>query len=316
VDAKTRLLGWINDHRWMTAIGVLNLMALVAALFYSDIWMLLAIQVPIGALVIGLLFVPRKHLVDRMMTSAMARFASLGVGGVLITILLIATRSILKRARRNDGDFSFLTDLSLSGIGSMLISFLVFAACLAGFAFLWRLFGVARVLAAGYLGAFAIFLLSFVTVGTMRERRERRSDERMQAMQDRLSELNGPNATHSPGMRAWTGGDPAMQNGSPMIPAGQMSGRPQGRFAGEPIGSPSQIQIVVHHELGANVDAFRDRLVAQAGISSHQRKTRGKITELIFKYDGTPDELAKMIDTGSVTEVNEDLRTIVISLDR
>ena len=49
-----RLVPLLFDHRWITAIAALNLMGALAAIGFLDILMLLAVQVPIGAMIIGL----------------------------------------------------------------------------------------------------------------------------------------------------------------------------------------------------------------------------------------------------------------------
>jgi hypothetical protein len=124
----------------------LNLLLLLLAIRFPPILLLSMLNVPVGLVIIGLLFVPRQYVVKRITEKFGAQLTSMGVGGVGLIVLVVCAKTLPRlasRAGRNPNlDFSNMGAIA----GSLVATLIVMVIGLA----LWRVMGIARVLAAGY----------------------------------------------------------------------------------------------------------------------------------------------------------------------
>jgi len=125
------------------------------------------VEMVLGAIVVGLLFVPRFHIMrglfgamgnagDLFLQSA----ATIGSGGVAVIVVL----AIVKALRRSNRSGASLDFSGLTGEGVM--AFLLIPFSLAAMVALWYLIGLMRTIAGGYLLQCS-FMLLILLVSTM-----------------------------------------------------------------------------------------------------------------------------------------------------
>ncbi|MGB7326298.1 MAG: hypothetical protein WBD31_15600 [Rubripirellula sp.] len=156
-----RMATWVNGHRWVTAIAVLNLMGLVGCVFFPPFLVVMAINIPIGLVIVGLLFVPRQYVVKRLVDSVGAQAISMGGGGGALMLLVVASK-VMRGANKinnnpNIDQTAFSTPAGLAGIVGSLVAALALAVVAV---VLWRYIGIARMMATGYC---AMLLLAIST---------------------------------------------------------------------------------------------------------------------------------------------------------
>ncbi len=153
----------MNEHRWVTAIVVLNLLALLCCIIFPPLIVIVLFSLPVAAVIVGLLFVPRQHTIKRFVGATGAQMLGAGGGGVLL-VLAISAKAILRASRRAQNN----PNMDLNNISEVLPTILGIALFGVVFIFLWRYIGVARVMAAGYCAALAVAVLMGVIGGTSR----------------------------------------------------------------------------------------------------------------------------------------------------
>ena len=159
------ILAWINSHRWMTVIVLLNLLGLFVCIFSPLLLTSLAFSVPIGLLLVILLRIPRLHIVRRtgqavaqIWETMGTQMASIGAGGLLL-IFAGASAKILRLSANNPNlDFSGFADLDK--VSGVLISLLSFFLIVALIICLWHFIGLVRISAFGYCTVFSILILA------------------------------------------------------------------------------------------------------------------------------------------------------------
>lgn len=165
-----RALRWVNQHRWVTLIAVLNLISLALAIPFPPALVLSFINLPIGLVIIGLLFAPRLHTVNRLSGACSAAFsgmgaafARVGAGGVGLIALAVIVKTVPRIAGKagNNPNLDF-SNFNLSSIGVVVGSLLAIVAVITIGLLLWKLIGIARLLAAGYCVQIAMTTLLLI----------------------------------------------------------------------------------------------------------------------------------------------------------
>lgn len=289
-------LRWIAGHRLCSAIIAINVIAMLSSIFLPQMLVVCAYQVPIGLAIAGALFLPRFHLVERVSKAIGAQMAGIGVGGVLLLILAGLAKAglrISRKASRNENlDFS---GFDLSSLGSIAMSLIITCSVIALIIFMWKRFGIVRVIASGYLLEMSLLSMLLIVGGALRSHQDaamdRRHDEAMARMQ-----------TH---MRV----PPHME--SPTMPMN----RP-GR-GGPGAASPTEIRVIVMHSIETDVEEIRSQLLERAGNPGCETKRMGRgMTEFVLQDSRAPGELAGLIDFGHVLFVNPIDRSIRVGMPR
>ncbi|TWT55001.1 hypothetical protein Pla22_26550 [Rubripirellula amarantea] len=196
---RAGFLGWLNNHRWVTAIVLLNAFALLVCIIFPPMLVIIAATMPVGAVIVGLLFVPRQHIVKRIMDKVGAQVLSMGSGGFVLLLMLAGLR--LSRARSRMQNNPNLDPEVLNNPYLLLqigLSILTFFVTVAIFITLWRYFGIARVLAAKYcLGLFAFTLMMLMGLQSQNAR-ARRMDEAVLAAERRAAQWHEESQHRTP----------------------------------------------------------------------------------------------------------------------
>jgi hypothetical protein len=158
-----RVLHWMNGHRWVTIVAGLNLIALTSCILVPPALLAVMPSMVLGLVIIGLLFIPRQHILERLAAAIGSQASSAGAGGILLIVALAVLKGF-NRIQRNDKlDFSGFADPSNLGI---IMGALVLPVCiLAVFFVLWRYIGLMRVAAAGYSLWMSLLILVIVVGG-------------------------------------------------------------------------------------------------------------------------------------------------------
>lgn len=172
--SRSRSKGSFQAGKFLKKYGLHSIVSLVAimTLVLSLIapWPFLIVgivEMVLGAIVVGLLFVPRFHIMrglfgamgnagDLFLQSA----ATIGSGGVAVIVVL----AIVKALRRSNRSGASLDFSGLTGEGVM--AFLLIPFSLAAMVALWYLIGLMRTIAGGYLLQCS-FMLLILLVSTM-----------------------------------------------------------------------------------------------------------------------------------------------------
>lgn len=139
-----------------TLVGLLSDVAFIPAVF----------MLVHGIIMLGLLLLPRFHLIDKIFSAFGNAAMGLGAGGVALVIFLAAFKIIVRVAAKSQrADGPDLSALTASAIGPLLGSLALFAAFASFYVFLWKRFGFVRVAAAGYLMVWLPFMVLTAAVG-------------------------------------------------------------------------------------------------------------------------------------------------------
>lgn len=293
-----RFGSWVSSHRLITTIVIANLVGLIFCAFFPPFLLVLAIQFPIGAVIAGCLFLPRKHLMDRLTGYYQQRVAAMGAGGIALVVVAVVAKASLKGMRRSGGEFN------PSMVMGIVTAFVVFWGVVIGFVFLWKRFGVFRVLASGYLAQFAFILLMTMLGAWTEASRRARGEAQMAEMRAEAERFH-----------AQAGMSPSNVPGSTFAGAGFP--RPPS-FGGPRGGSfttlrPNEIHISVTHTPRFNAPGAVDALLTQLQRPNHRRRSNPTHTDLIVRHFGSIDEVVKAIDFGTVDSVDGDQRIIHVT---
>ena len=153
------------------AIVLLNLVAILGCVFYRPLLWIMVLSIPVGLGIIGLLFVPRQHVVKNIWDLMGAQMASVGGGGVLLLIIAGVVKAIRKSGRIGENpnlDFTGLANPA--NVAGMVLSIVVMIAMFASFIVLWRYVGMARLLATGYCASLSLVVMASVLGGVITHR--------------------------------------------------------------------------------------------------------------------------------------------------
>ncbi|MEL6109529.1 MAG: hypothetical protein AAFU85_26265, partial [Planctomycetota bacterium] len=139
------VLQWVNNHRWIALILLLNVFPLLLAIKFPPALVVSLFNAPVGLVIVGLLFVPRQHLVKRVIDKFGAQLATVGAGGFATVVVVVLAKALPRLANRvsnnSNLDFSNLNAIIGALIGNLILLAIVLV--------LWRYLGIARTLAAG-----------------------------------------------------------------------------------------------------------------------------------------------------------------------
>ncbi|WP_147870755.1 hypothetical protein [Stieleria maiorica] len=292
----TKLLGWIGNHKIVTAIVAINVVALLSCVFFPPLLVFCAIELPVGLMIAGATFLPRYHLVQKVSQGIGAQMAGLGAGGVLLLILAVGAKAglrIARRANRNENlDFSGFDPSSVGAIVGSLVVFLCISALIV---FLWKQIGIVRVAAAGYLLQMSLLTVLMIIGGSVKSYRDAEISRRHE---ESLARMRGP---------GWS--PPAFQS-----PSSRMNADQRGAMGGP---RESEIRIILMHGPNTDLSEVRKTFLAQVGNPECDVQTTGAMmTEWIVQESRDPQELADLIDFGRVLSVSKFGRTIRVGMPR
>ncbi len=298
-NSATKLLAWIGNHQLVTAIILLNVVALASSILYPPLLLVCAVQLPVGLVIVGAMFLPRLHLVESVSKAVGGQMAGLGAGGVLLLILAVGAKAGLRIARRSSRNENLdFSGFDPSSLGAMAGALAVAVGVIALVIYLWKLIGIVRVIAAGYLLEMSTLLLLLMIGGAVNSRRDaemaRRHEDTMAKMQRpdwATAGFENPGFNH-PGSRR-------MRQGN----------------AGQP--NASEIRVIVMHGPNPDLGKVRETFLAKAGNPDHESQAKGPMmTEWVIQDTRSPGELAELVDFGRVLSVSEFGRTIRVGMPR
>ncbi|MDV6029757.1 MAG: hypothetical protein F9B45_06540 [Phycisphaera sp. RhM] len=292
----TKLLSWVGNHKWVTAIIILNVIALMSSIFFPPLLLVCAFQLPVGLVIVGATFLPRLHLVERVSKAVGGQMAGLGAGGVLLLILAVGAKAGLRIARRSSRNENLdFSGFDPSSLGAMAGALAVAVGVIALVIYLWKLIGIVRVIAAGYLLEMSILLLLLIIGGAVNSRRDA---EMARWHEETMAKMQRPD---------WA--TPGFEN-----PGSRMN-----RMRPSNIGGPnaSQVRVIVMHGPNADLGEVRETFLAKAGNPDHETQSKGPMmTEWVLQDTRSPGELAELVDFGRVLSVSEFGRTIRVGMPR
>ncbi|WP_146518763.1 hypothetical protein [Stieleria varia] len=292
---------WVASHLWVTAITVFNVAILISCIFYPLILVVAAVSIPVGLVIIGLLFIPRQHLVQKFWDKVGAQAAGAGAGTIVLVCMGVAFKLMSRLSRNDKLDFSGFTNPA--NVGALIGSLVGFAVMFSLALWLWKIFGIARLSAGGYL-AFGSLLFSSVLYGAIK-------NENLGDPFDRSHRPGFPSSEYSGAF----GPGPEMapsRNRPSARPPGFPSGAEASTFN---VASDQVIRMTLLHRVDADIESVRDQLIKQLDDADYQMVRRGTSTNLILKTTMDPKALAEKIDFGKVLAVSERLRTIHVRVD-
>jgi len=344
------MLRWANNHRWITTIIVLNLLPLLVAIKFPPILALCIFNVPIGAVIIGLLLVPRQHIVKRVLEKFGAQLASVGAGGVAIVIVVVLVKALPRLANRVGNN----PNLDFSNMGAIVGSLMTTFITLAIFLAFWRMIGIARLLAAAYCFQLSIMTLllwigsaslpvydsgydSTIAFNTEPDPDPtsgfQRSEQRRREARERAAELRRQaGANQSTVVAVPADGDPGdvSARGS-AIPSAAPSGRPIAIDPTLPSGDAMEARIAAFRQRNSSdntvvikvvrkdeTDAPRDvrlQLQQALGLNRHFFSMFGDQALMLFVHEGPVSEVAAKLTMGEVLSMDEAERTIEFRID-
>ncbi|MCC9599226.1 hypothetical protein LOC67_01545 [Stieleria sp. JC731] len=284
--------GWVKGHRLVSAIALVNLIGLFFCLIYPPILIVLAFQIPIGGVVAACLFIPRIYVMDRIFGYVHQRTAAMGAGGVGLLIAAVVSKAFFRGMRRTEGKFDPSMVASVVGV---IFGVLVAIGIVVG---LWKLFGLFRVIAVGYLVQFMFVLLVMVVGSYGKARRDREFDEFV-AESRQMHEDFGFRSQAA--MRARDS-------------VNRPSFGPTGRDFLELASGETLIDITA--EPGSPMLLVINEFLAKQNFPSHRQRTTGTKTQLVVRHSGSMDDLAKLINFGEVQSIDQDSQTINVSVTR
>ncbi|MEM8671887.1 MAG: hypothetical protein AAGG48_30500 [Planctomycetota bacterium] len=328
------ILTWINHHRWITLILGLNMIPPLLAFKFPPALVLSLFNLPVGLVIIGLLFVPRQHLVKRcggalkgMMDGFGSQVARVGAGGIGLIVLAVCAKALPRVFHRAGNNPNLNFDMSgalpaLLGVAGTLLAFVVIIAI--GIT-LWRVMGIARVLAAGYclqLTAFS-FLLTIGVIANDNSWASFASNER-----------NAPTLNASPD---------SFTTMDPYTARDRWRQRRETNRHSESRQQPIDVEASASTEaqMAARIDLFRERNTAEKTVvlrilrsnpNDSPREVRSALQStlrlrqhffgvfddqclLLFAYDGPVTEIVDQLTNGKVVRSDADKRTIEFHMD-
>ncbi|MCS7471160.1 hypothetical protein NZK35_31265 [Stieleria sp. ICT_E10.1] len=280
----------------VTAIVILNLVALASSILFPPLLLVCAFQLPVGLVIAGAMFLPRLHLVERVAKAVGGQMAGLGAGGVLLLILAIGAKAGLRIARRSSRNENLdFSGFDPSSLGAMAGALVVAVCVIALVIYLWKRIGIVRVIAAGYLLEMSTLLLLLIIGGAVNSQRDA---EMARRHEETMAKMQRPDWA-TPGFA-----DPGSRMNT-MRPSN--------------IGGPnaSQIRVIVMHAPNTDLGEVRQTFLARAGNPDHETQSRGlAMTEWIIQDSGSPAKLAELVDFGRVLQVSEFSRTIRVGMPR
>ncbi len=295
-SVATTLLGWIGNHKVVTAIVAINIVALLSCIIFPPLLVFCAIELPVGLMIAGATFLPRYHLVQKVSQGIGAQMAGLGAGGVLLLILAVGAKAGLRIARRvNRNENLDFSGFDPSSVGAIIGSLTVFIGISALVVFLWKQIGIVRVAAAGYLLQMSLLTVLMIIGGSVKSYRDA---EMARHHEETLAKMRAPN---------WS--PPGMED-----PASRMNSYRRGARGGP---RDSEIRIILMHGPNTDLSEVRTTFLAQVGNPECEVQTKGAMmTEWIVQESRDPQEVADLIDFGRVLMVSKLSRTIRVGMPR
>ncbi len=292
----TKLSAWFGNHKCVTAIILLNVVALASSIFFPPLLLVCAFQLPVGLVIAGATFLPRLHLVERVAKAVGGQMAGLGAGGVLLVILAVGAKAGLRIARRSSRNENLdFSGFDSSSLGAMAGALVVAVCAIALVLYLWKLIGIVRVIAAGYLLEMSTLLLLLMIGGAVNSRRDA---EMARRHEETMAKMQRPDWA-TPGFEA----------------PGSRTNAMRQRNIGGP--NAAEIRIIVMHGPNTDLGEVRETFLAKAGNPDHQSQPKGPMmTEWIVQDSRSPAELAELVDFGRVLSVSEFGRTIRVGMPR
>ncbi|MEM0925841.1 MAG: hypothetical protein AAGJ83_07375 [Planctomycetota bacterium] len=287
----------------------MNIIATLIGVFHWPLLQVCFFQVPIGALMVGLLFAPRLHLMDRLFDRYKARAAGLGAGGVALVGAAIIIRVVLRSMRREGG-------WDTSVILGMIVFFFAFWAVVIGFAYLWKRFGVFRVLSWAYLAQLSFLTLSLSVTGLADAKRDadfKKRTAEFEAESKQFAEDAAKRAAQGLPPDPLAGFEPPPNFGSRGRSSRQTPGSGRAMMSRkEAMGADEgEVLIVFRHPDDVDQINFKNALIEKLGSPDHQSQAFGSgKTSLLITTELPLEDVAKHIDFGKVTTTDEDRRII------
>lgn len=291
---------WLLSHKTVVAVAALTLLSLLIGIFNPPTLIMTGIHFPIALIVIGGLFLPRQHMVDKVMGAVGAQAAGYGAGGIALLLLAffakVGSRIFRRSQRQGSGDLSNVFDASVvTGIVTALV---IMAVGIAVTVYLWKRIGIFRTLAYGYIAEMSL-LCGILLLGTVAQAKHdsdvarRRAD--MEAQMRQMEEESLARIERSRSGRA------TRRPGNGYRP-------PSGSFIQA---EPGQVLVTVTHTPGLAIESTLDQLsgLSEVGDIERRAKTMGQ-SLLVVDFDGDPQALADKIDFARVLLVNRRHRSI------
>ena len=324
----------MNAHRWVTAVIAMNAITLLGCVIVPPMLVISALSIPMGLVIIGLLFVPRQHIIKKLCDAIGPAVANAGIGMILLVLLTAGLKLSRKLGRSGipNVDLSTLQDTPSAAavIGSIVAVF----GGLALFVVLWRYIGIARVLAAGYLAPLSIITL-VLTVGGVVNRTGNVSPSG-------LDVASKTEMSRDPGFKPWNERRPG-----PRLAPSQRGRMARQDATSERTSTNRQPAISIDRNLPADeanrarIESFRERhspndivvmkikrndssikpvdvrktLQNTLGLSRHFFSMSGDEGLLLFVHNGPVSDIVKKLEIGEVLNVDEESRTIEFQFD-
>ena len=302
-------LNWVKKNPMLCVIVVLNAIVLLVGIFNFPLLIFAAVQIPIGGLLVGGLFLPRLHLIDRFGQ----KIAGIGVGGFLLLICLGGVRAYFRLARRRarageDLDMSWMSDPSAIGtlVGSVAV-FLMFAGL---FVFLWKQFGVIRVLAGCYIAELSIFGVLLFIGGVINAQRDAEVEAFHEQARQRHQEMIERMNQRTPGGVPY---QPPPYQPPPYQPPNfaTRSGNPGGTYSRSV--DPDSMRLIVIHSGHRDKSELLSEILDAIGNPDHETISTTPIrSELIIRSPESPQDIASRINSARSVSTNSVGRMITV----
>ncbi|MEO1524493.1 MAG: hypothetical protein AAFX06_03615 [Planctomycetota bacterium] len=324
------IFAWINSHRWITLILVLNVFPFLIAIRFPPALVMSLFNVPIGLVLIGLLFIPRQHIVKRVMDKFGAQLATIGIGGFATVVGVVLLKALPRLANRMSNN----SNLDFSNVGALIGVLIGHLVVLSIVVVLWRYVGIARTLAAGYCAQLSVMTL-MLAIGAASldntlnpgnasavaasdtpyqppsglERIEQRRQEQARAQRERgaASRPGGPNT-----LSKWTSRESHDTEGVVMNQTPEDRGMAMRIKSFRERNSMEQT-IVIKITPSDPTDTppeIRTKLQEALGLKRHFFAPFGERALLLFVHEGPVSEVVAELQMGEVLSVDDDERTI------
>ncbi|MEO1616261.1 MAG: hypothetical protein AAFV88_10455 [Planctomycetota bacterium] len=299
----------------MCGIVAINAVALVVGIFHWPLLQVCLFEAPVGLLIAGAMFLPRKHLMEKLFARYKARAASLGAGGIALVGAAIIGRIVLRSMRRGGGG------LDSSTVIGMIAFFFVFWGVVIGFAFLWKRFGVFRVLGVAYLAQMCFMTFGMSLTGVVEAKRDADRDTKMSAFQEESEQMaeealerarQGLPPQGMPG-----GGNPRSGNRGPSLRgnSGNRMAESRSRMAEREASGvgPGEALILFTNRPASVGLTFANALLSKVNASKNEIVGSGSTTKLYLQSSASLQEIADAIDFGKVESIDQDRRIIRVT---